>query len=428
MGDVSDARPAAVSSPGRPLTVKRAAPPCAGIVGRRGETSVTPWRVRYTDGRGELPADPFDPFRDLATRAPRPSVRVLRTLAIPAGTLIVVGLVWQIGPSTLVAELRKLSWRLPLILLPQIVTNLLKTEGWRYAFPRSRPRFALLFPIRLAGEAVNETTPTGTMGGDALKAYLLVRAGAGVSVGEGLVSVVVAKSALVASLTAFIAGAVGLAWALGGTPPAMLSVLALLALYMALSTAGFIWGQVRGMFRMGGRALRWMGLGDRVAAGAERLDADLRWYYRERRGAAVTVMALSLVGWAAGALETWLMLVLLESPVSLLTALVIEAGATGVRAVGFLIPGSIGILEGGLVGIFAMLGLGSSTGLAFSVARRFREGVWILIGYVCLAVMRSPKPSDGGTTDRPVPAGVPDDLPSGEVENPDGPRQSVRSG
>jgi uncharacterized protein (TIRG00374 family) len=330
-------------------------------------------------------------------------VKLLRPLAILAGGLLVVWLVWEIGFSTLIAELRKLSWRLPLILLPQVVTNVFKTEGWRAAFPRRRPRFKLLFPVRLAGEAVNETTPTGTMGGDALKAFLLVRAGAGVTVEEGLVAVVVAKTALVASLAAFIAGALALAWALGDASPAMLSLLALLVAYMAASTAGFMWAQLRGMFRMGGRALAWIGLGDRVAVGADRVDADLRWFYRERRRQAAAVFALSLVGWATGALETWLMLALLESPVSLLTALVIEAGATGVRAVGFLIPGSIGVLEGGLVGIFAMLGLGSSTGLAFGIARRFREGVWILIGYVCLAVMRGPKAPATG-----IPPGAPD--------------------
>jgi len=235
--------------------------------------------------------------------------------------------------------------------------------------------------------------------------------------------VVVAKSALVASLAAFIACSVALAWALGSTTRPMLSLLALLALYMALSTAGFVWAQVRGMFRMGGRALKWMGLGDRVAMGADRLDADLRWYYRERREAAAGVVALSLVGWAAGALETWLMLLLLDSRVSLMTALVIEAGATGVRAVGFLIPGSIGILEGGLVGIFTMLGLGPSMGLAFSVARRFREGVWILVGYACLALMRGPKSPTAGTSD----PSAPDALPSGLAE-PGGPRQVVRCG
>lgn len=318
-------------------------------------------------------------------------MKALRPLAILAGGLIVAWLVWEIGPSTLIAELRKLSWRLPLILLPQVVTNVFKTEAWRAAFPGRRPRFGLLFPVRLAGEAVNETTPTGTMGGDALKAFLLVRAGAGVSVEDGLVAVVIAKTALVASLAALIAGALVLGWAFGAAPPAMLALLALLASYMAASTAGFMWAQLRGIFRMGGRALAWIGLGDRVAVGADRVDADLRWFYRERRGQAAAVFGLSLVGWATGALETWLMLLLLESPVSLPTALVIEAGATGVRALGFLIPGSIGVLEGGLVGIFAMLGLGSSTGLAFGIARRFREGVWILIGYACLAVMRGPK-------------------------------------
>src|SRR4029453_18334975 len=149
-------------------------------------------------------------------------------------------------------------------------------EGWRAAFPRRRPRFRLLFPVRLAGEAVNETTPTGTMGGEALKAYLLARLGAGVPVEESLVSVVVAKTALVASLGAFIAGACLLAWAFGAPSAA---ILALLALYMGLSTVGFVWGQLRGMLHLGGRALAWMGLGSRVAAGAERLEARLRWVF-----------------------------------------------------------------------------------------------------------------------------------------------------
>jgi uncharacterized protein (TIRG00374 family) len=343
-------------------------------------------------------------------------VKTLRPLAVLAGGLIVAWLVWEVGLSTLMAELRKLSWRLPLILLPQIVTNLFKTGGWRAAFPRRRPRFRLLFPVRLAGEAVNETTPTGTMGGDALKAFLLVRAGAGVPFEEGLVAVVIAKTALVASLAAFIAGALALASALGETSTPMLSLLALLAAYMAASTAGFMWAQLRGIFRMGGRALAWIGLGDRVATGAERLDADLRWFYRDRRAQAGWVFALSLVGWATGALETWLMLALLESPVSLLTALVIEAGATGVRAIGFLIPGSIGVLEGGLVGIFTMLGLGSSTGLAFGVARRFREGVWILIGYACLAVMRSPSSSPVAIREAPAPSSPA--IPAGEAVPP----------
>src|SRR4029077_4393228 len=67
-------------------------------------------------------------------------VKALRPLAVLAGALIVVWLVWEIGISTLVTELRKLSWRLPLILLPQVVTNLFKTEAWRLPPPPHRAR------------------------------------------------------------------------------------------------------------------------------------------------------------------------------------------------------------------------------------------------------------------------------------------------
>jgi uncharacterized protein (TIRG00374 family) len=319
-------------------------------------------------------------------------VRAVRPLAILMGGLILVWLVWEIGVEAILAQLRQLSWRLPLILLPQAVTNLFKTASWRAAFPGEHPRFGLLFSVRLAGEAVNETTPTATMGGDALKAFLLARLRGGVPLAEGLVSVLVAKATLVAALGAFIAVAGGLAWVLADVPGSMLTLLALLALYMAASTAGFMWAQLRAL-RLGGRALTWIGLGERAAAVAGRLDTDLRRFYRDQPGRAMASFAHGLVGWGIGAFETWLMLALLGAPVSLMTALVIEAGAAGVRAVGFLIPGSLGVLEGGIVGLFALLRLDPATGLAFGIVRRVREAAWILLGYACLAFLRSPRPT-----------------------------------
>jgi uncharacterized protein (TIRG00374 family) len=327
-------------------------------------------------------------------------MRILRPLAILAGALICVWLVWEIGLPALVEQFQRLSWRLPLVLVPQAVTNVFKTAGWGAAFPGSRPRFAVLFPVRLAGEAVNETTPTATMGGDALKAFLIRRTGAGVSIEEGLVSVVVAKTTLVASLGAFIALVFVLAWALTDSPATLLVLLALLAVYMAASTAGFMWAQVRGIFRMGGRALAWMGLGERVATVAGRLDEDLRRFYRHERGRAAASFGYGLVGWATGALETWLMLALLGTPVAFTTALVIEAGAAGFRAVGFLIPASLGVLEGGIVGLFALLRMDPATGLAFGVVRRIREAAWILAGYACLALLRARR---SGTASAPGP-------------------------
>ena len=56
--------------------------------------------------------------------------------------------------------------------------------------------------MRLAGEAVNNLTPTANMGGEAVKVYLLRQRG--VPGDAGTASVVAAKTALTVSQVAFI--------------------------------------------------------------------------------------------------------------------------------------------------------------------------------------------------------------------------------
>ena len=95
-----------------------------------------------------------------------------------------------------------LSWRLLVILVfPFGLTTLLDTLGWRYAFRRDRVAFRTLLAARLAGEAFNVTTPTGSMGGEAVKAWL-VRPWAPLA--EGLPSVIVAKTTIVIGQALFL--------------------------------------------------------------------------------------------------------------------------------------------------------------------------------------------------------------------------------
>jgi putative membrane protein len=310
-------------------------------------------------------------------------MRLVRGLAVLGGLLFAAWLVGEIGPRVLWAELSGLSWRLALLMLPQALVSLLDGMGWRYAFPAGLPGVGPAVTIRLAGEAVNDTTPTGQLGGDAVKAWLVWRAR--IPLADGLVAAVVGKTALVISQVAFLA--IGLA-AVRGQPaaaPALETGLAILTAAGLAVAAGFLWAQGRGLFRAGGRALKWISLGGRLAGAAVRLDADLRRYYRDRRGRLTVSVGLHLLGWLAGALEVWLALRFLGAPIPLDVALVIEAAATGVRSAGFLIPASLGIQEGGLVAIFAALELGGPLGLAFGAVRRIREAIWILVGYACLA-------------------------------------------
>src|SRR5205807_1347430 len=112
-------------------------------------------------------------------------------------------------------------------------------------------------------------------------------------------------------------------------------------------------------------------------------------------GSALLHGMLWLLGIEAGALgsvETWLILKFLGSEVSLATATVIEAFGTAVKVATFLVPASLGVLEGGFLATFATLGLSSTTAISFSLVRRLREAVWVAIGLIAFAVMRPREP------------------------------------
>lgn len=302
-------------------------------------------------------------------------------------------LLWETGPGLVLVRIQELSWRLPVILLPSVLVTVIDAASWRYCFAGRLPAPALLVAARLAGEAVNDTTPTGTLGGEPLKAWLLVRAG--IPLEEGLVSVVVAKTVLVASQVGFLALGLAVAVTRPDVPAALTSTMIGLVTAGGIAVAGLVWAQRRGLFRAGSRAVAWMGLAS-MAAVTTRLDADLRAYYRARRGRLTAALAIHLAGWITGSLEAWLALRFFGDPAGIAVALVIEAWATGIRSVGFLVPAAAGVQEGGLVAVFAGLGLGADAGLTFALVRRLREAVWIVAGYGILAAWPWPRPSELG--------------------------------
>src|SRR5437660_2095532 len=67
-----------------------------------------------------------------------------------------------------------------LFLIPSGIALWLDTHGWLACFGADRPQvpFSRLATIRLAGEAVNQATPFLSLGGEPVKAVLLVQEGA----------------------------------------------------------------------------------------------------------------------------------------------------------------------------------------------------------------------------------------------------------
>jgi glycosyltransferase 2 family protein len=312
-------------------------------------------------------------------------MKVIRAVLLVGGLVVLAFLVARVGIESVVSVLNRLTWwQLVLICLPYGLIMAVDTLGWRYAFISNPPPYLRMLAARTAGEAVNIVTALGSVGGEAVKVWLLRPA---VPYDESVPSVVIAKTTSTLAQTLLLV--VGLILAVTTLPvdgDVLWAMLGLLGVELLL-VGGFVVTQVAGLVRRAGRLLAWSGLIENASA-AEDLDARLRRYYRENWPRFVLSVAFHFGGWLLGALEVLVMLHVLDIPVSIATAAVIEAVGSGVRFASFLVPGSLGVLEGANTGVFAALGLGASAGLAFSLVRRARQGVWIGIGLIVLVSAR----------------------------------------
>lgn len=116
-----------------------------------------------------------------------------------------------------------------------------------------------------------------------------------------------------------------------------------------------------------------------VVTDARALDAEIERIYQRRR--ALTASAVwRLLGWLAGTLEVWAALWVLGHPVNLGEALMLESLIQAVRSAAFLIPGALGVQEGGLILLGGLVGLTPETALALSLLKRVREVLWGIPG------------------------------------------------
>ena len=139
------------------------------------------------------------------------------------------------------------------------------------------------------------------------------------------------------------------------------------ALIVLLQQTGFVARLQRLTDRLGA-AGRWPGL----AAQGARIDRSIRVIYGRRRRV-LSCFAWQLVGWALGAGEIWLALHFLGHPATVADALILEAIVQAISSASFLVPGALGVQEGGFLIIGAALGIDGPTALALAAARRLRD-------------------------------------------------------
>jgi putative membrane protein len=278
-----------------------------------------------------------------------------------------------------------------------VVPMAINARAWQVLMPGARPPSLAAFTWFVwVREAVNGLMPVARIGGEVVSVRLLMRGG--VRKASAVASLVVDMTLSMVSQFIFTALGLGLLVVVA-TDSAPIGHLALGLLLTIPLVGGLMWIQRAGAFELVVRVLQRVSGGrfSTLVGGSMRIDRAIRLFYR-RRWRVIRCTLWQLLGWIVGAGEIWLALYFLGHPVSLVDALLLEALAQAVSSAAFMVPGALGVQEGGFLLFGSLLGLSSETALALALARRVRDLIvfapaivlWQLSEGRALFVRRSP--------------------------------------
>ncbi len=288
------------------------------------------------------------------------------------GLVVASALVIYQGAGPVIATFASAGWGLLWVALYHAVPMLANARAWQVLLPgRAQPSFGFFTWMVWVREAVNSMLPVARIGGEVAGAWLLTTRG--VRKRPAAATLVVDMTMSLVSQLAFTLVGVGLLVTRGGEQSLAASVgFGLLVALPVLAAFGLV--QRIGIFGFFARLFH-LAFGDRfdrMVGGAKALDRAVHVIYR-RPVRVVSCALWQLVGWIVSAGEVWIALAALGHPrglgdANMVTAL-IEAASSGA----FLVPGALGVQEGGFLVLGKVLGLPDEVSLALALVRRARD-------------------------------------------------------
>jgi putative membrane protein len=300
---------------------------------------------------------------------------------LTAGVLLFAGVLISQGLAAVFATLAVAGWGLPIVALFHLIPLALDAASIRVMFDTSKLRSSLRDAIlaRWVGESANSFLPAGPIGGPVVMSRYFAQRGMSMRDAAAGVTVSTTLQALAQIIFALMGVAMLGEHASRGSEHAVRTPLIIAGVVLAVCLTGFYLMQRRGLFgRLMRTIKRFSGKRDwsAITSQADAIDLAVQDAYG-RRGRVVASFSLSLLGWVIGTAEVYLILQLLQFPVSWADALLLESLGQAIRAAGFAIPGSLGIQEGGFLLLAPLAGMRPETALALSLAKRARE---VLLG------------------------------------------------
>ncbi len=292
------------------------------------------------------------------------------------GLALAIYLIIDAGAEGVAHAMLVVGWGLFPITLFHLLPLCFSALSWRALLPDSC-RLDLLDAIwiRWVRESVNTLLPSASVGGDVVCARLANLSG--VPKTPAAASMVVDLT--VGAATQLLFASIGVVLLLSrSTDPTVLrvawAVLGGIGM-LALATAAFLAAQHRGMLsastKLAGGLLGFSRVSG-MAGSASAVDDAVVRLYRDR-SALYRASLTRLAAWVSGTGEIWLVMQFLGQPIPMAQAFILESLGAGIRAVAFMVPGQLGILESSFVLLGALFGIPPESALTISLSRRVRE-------------------------------------------------------
>lgn len=308
------------------------------------------------------------------------------------GGLVLLGwMVRQVGLTDLIASCQAVGFWIVLYFLLEIIPDFLHTAAWSACFQGHQGRLSMwrLYVIRLVGSAINQVTPTATLGGEAVKVLLLEPL---LPRAQAMAAVVIDKASITLAQTCYLA--CGLLYAMGHLPLPRELHLALslttsmilvgLLVFIAVQRYGLLSQLVSYLSRLPFAQARLQQLSQRVAP----LDAQLMGYYSAHPWRFGGSLVLHFVGYIAVGCKTYMLLRLLlgtHAP-GWVEAMLVAVVVAALDQMFFLVPARLGTLEGTRVLVLSTIGITPAVGLAFGLMARLDSLFWNGVGLLAYAL------------------------------------------
>jgi putative membrane protein len=300
-------------------------------------------------------------------------MKFVAVVGLIGGLALFAGLIAWRGADTVAETFGLAGWDALWLGVYFFVPVALSAQAWRPLFaPHHRPTPLHALHATWIGFAVNWMLPVAQIGGEFARARVLTHRGFTASV--SVASVVVDKT--VQALTQLAYAFFGLAvLAALYTDAQVMAAAATFVATLGIALVLFYRAQKAGLFALTvrlGRALAGRFDWSRATAGASNVDEAVRRIYARHRSF-WEACAWRLFARIVAAGEVWLAFQMLGHPIGIADAVILESLGQAVRGAAFVVPGALGVQEGGFVLIAAAVGIAPELGLALSLCKRVRE-------------------------------------------------------